>query len=587
MSYKSTTIADTLGKLNKSYFLPAIQRPFVWETEQIVRLFDSLMQGYPISSFLFWDLKSENRQSWETYKFVKNFKFGEIHDEKTDASEDDDITLVLDGQQRLTSLMIGLKGTYTVRIKNQRKNNPNAWVQQALFLDLLKNSKPDAEEEDYFEDISYGFKFYDETLPPRNTATNKYWFKVADILTCHDRDIYDDLHDNLLEEAGSLSREQKKIFRANLDRLYHVIWNEQAISYYTEKSQSYDKVLDIFIRANDGGTKLSKSDLLMSMVTLKWSELNARDEINHLVLYLNNELESENNVDRDFVLRSGLLLSELDFLFKIQNFTKDNLAIIEANWPSIKEALEVSFRTVNLFGIAKHNLTSLNAVMVIVYYFHKLIELGRLDDMKNDSRNLESIRHWLGNALLNGIFGGQAGVTIGIARRVIREEISSSYYFPGNQLVAQMTLRGRSAEYDPLAIEKFLGLNYSKKLGFVALSLLYDQYDWLNVRFQKDHLFPLSFFEEEKLVSAGVSGNLIETYIASSDRMPNLVLLSRDEFIEKSQMDFNVWIQTREDSFFTRHLLPTNLSLYRLENFPAFIKHREELITVRLKEFFK
>lgn len=44
MTYKSTSIADLLGKLNRSYFLPAIQRPFVWEPEQIVRLFDSLMQ---------------------------------------------------------------------------------------------------------------------------------------------------------------------------------------------------------------------------------------------------------------------------------------------------------------------------------------------------------------------------------------------------------------------------------------------------------------------------------------------------------------------------------------------------------------
>ena len=163
MSYNSTTIADVLDKLNKSYFLPAIQRPFVWETEQIIRLFDSLMQSYPISSFLFWDLKAENRDNWEIYNFVKDFKFGEIHDEKIDASNNDDITLVLDGQQRLTSLMIGLKGTYVVRLKHQRKNNPSAWVQQQLFLNLLKDPKPETEDDDYFEDISYGFKFYDES----------------------------------------------------------------------------------------------------------------------------------------------------------------------------------------------------------------------------------------------------------------------------------------------------------------------------------------------------------------------------------------------------------------------------------------
>lgn len=586
VSYNSTTIANTVSKLNKSYFLPAIQRPFVWETEQIIRLFDSLMQSYPISSFLFWDLEAKNRDNWEIYNFVKDFKFGEIHDEKIDTSNNGDITLILDGQQRLTSLMIGLKGSYEVRLKNQRKNNPNAWVRQCLFLDLLKDSKPETEEEDYFEDISYGFKFYDETLPPRNSST-KFWFKVSDILDCYDQDIYDGYYDKLLEQAGPLSREQERVFRTNLNRLYRAIWKENSISFYTEKSQSYDKVLDIFIRANDGGTKLSKSDLLMSMVTLKWSELNARDEINHLILYLNNELESENDVNRDFILRSSLLLSELDFLFKIQNFTKDNLALIEANWSDIKKALDVSFRAVNLFGIAKHNLTSLNAVMAIVYYFYGLIIRGRSEQMLADPENLALIRQWLGNALLNGIFGGQAGVTIGIARRVIHDELNVSDYFPAKSLISQMTMRGRVSEFDEFSIEKLMDLNYSKKLGFVALSMLYDNNDWLNYRYQKDHLFSIDLFRQEKLFSLGVSANQIESFVNASDRMPNLVLLSRDEFNEKSQMDFSVWIQTRDDDFFARHRLPKNLDLYRIENFLVFIRHREELISNHLKALFK
>jgi hypothetical protein len=481
--------------------------------------------------------------------------------------------------------MIGLKGSYIVKIKNQRKNNPNAWVKQELFLDLIKDPKPETEEE-YFEEISYGFKFYDETLPPRHSST-KFWFKVSRILDCYDRDIYENLHDSLIEQVDSFSKEQRKLIRKTLDRLYQSVWKDDSISFYTEKSQSYDKVLDIFIRANDGGTKLSKSDLLMSMVTLKWSDLNARDEINNLVLYLNNELESENNIDRDFVLRTSLLLSELEFLFKIQNFTRENLTIIERNWPNIKKAFVLSFKIINQFGIARHNLTSLNAVMVIVYYFYNLIIRGMHDKLANDQKNLEFIRYWLGSALLNGIFGGQAGVTIGIARRVIRDEISSSNYFPAKLLVSQMTMRGRVAEYDDIAIEKLMNLNYSKKLGFVALSMFYHNNDWLNYHHQKDHLFSLDLFKQEKLFSFGIPENKIEDFINASDRMPNLILLSRDEYIEKSQMDFYAWIQTRDDIFFTRHLLPNNTELYEIKNFLVFIKKREEFITNHLKLLFK
>jgi uncharacterized protein with ParB-like and HNH nuclease domain len=60
MGYRSESIAATIKALNDQYFLPAIQREFVWEPEKIISLFDSIMRGYPISSFLFWQLKEES-----------------------------------------------------------------------------------------------------------------------------------------------------------------------------------------------------------------------------------------------------------------------------------------------------------------------------------------------------------------------------------------------------------------------------------------------------------------------------------------------------------------------------------------------
>ena len=74
MAYQSDTIATVINRLNTQYFLPAIQREFVWQPEQIIQLFDSIMRGYPISSFLFWELKPENRDKWEIYKFIENFQ---------------------------------------------------------------------------------------------------------------------------------------------------------------------------------------------------------------------------------------------------------------------------------------------------------------------------------------------------------------------------------------------------------------------------------------------------------------------------------------------------------------------------------
>ena len=83
--------------------------------------------------------------------------------------------------------------------------------------------------------------------------------------------------------------------------------------------------------------------------------------------------------------------------------------------------------------------------------------------------------------------------------------------------------------------------------------------------------------------SLGVSEKEIESHIS---RMPNLLLLSRDEIIEKEEMDFSIWIQSRNDNFFVQHLLPKDLALYRPEKFIVFIKHREEQIANHLKSLF-
>lgn len=56
MAYEiQLTIAEVMNDISKNkYVLPSIQRDYVWSTEQIETLFDSLMQDYPIGTFLFW-----------------------------------------------------------------------------------------------------------------------------------------------------------------------------------------------------------------------------------------------------------------------------------------------------------------------------------------------------------------------------------------------------------------------------------------------------------------------------------------------------------------------------------------------------
>jgi uncharacterized protein with ParB-like and HNH nuclease domain len=68
------TIKDALKRIERNeYVLPAIQREFVWRPDQICRLFDSLMQGYPFGGFLFWKVEPENSGQYKFYGFVREY----------------------------------------------------------------------------------------------------------------------------------------------------------------------------------------------------------------------------------------------------------------------------------------------------------------------------------------------------------------------------------------------------------------------------------------------------------------------------------------------------------------------------------
>jgi len=135
MTYQSNQVAKIIPDINNSIFIPGIQREFVWDQEQMIQLFDSVIRGYPIGSFLFWKTRGKIAENQIKYEFVqhyitegvypdefddRNFRNPKIRDEYTQDLPDK-ITLVLDGQQRLTTFYIGLMGSLTDRGYRQRR----------------------------------------------------------------------------------------------------------------------------------------------------------------------------------------------------------------------------------------------------------------------------------------------------------------------------------------------------------------------------------------------------------------------------------------------------------------------------------
>ena len=338
MNYQSETTASALQKLNKEYFLPTLQREFVWDSKKICKLFDSLMRGYPISSFLLWKVPPEAHEGLEIYKFLNSVSELGRHNERRRMDLVSELTFVLDGQQRLTSILVGLRGSYEARGRYGPAGH-KACVQK-LYLDLLRDGHRTEDD----SEPSYGFAFRE---PDANLDRKAYWFEVGRILECptdNELAIFVQATLDKVKANRNVSPEQLDLIAANLRRLHDVVFREAVILHYTETNTDQKRMLEIFVRANSGGKPLSKPDLLLSNLTVHWKERNAREAVKGFVDELNSSLNTgcrnaKSVLSQDFVLKSCLVLLNRPIAYDLASFNKDTCELILEEWDNIRIAL--------------------------------------------------------------------------------------------------------------------------------------------------------------------------------------------------------------------------------------------------------
>ena len=582
MSYISRTIGAVIADVNNSYFLPAIQRPFVWSSSQIIALFDSLLKGYPISSFMFWAVDEETKAEVRCYKFIENYRPDMMNEPTT--PEGRKVVLVLDGQQRLTSLLIGLRGTYSEKAKGARVTNAAAWSAKTLFIDLLKDPDPhniDEESENEFG-VTYGLSFHERR--PTN-GNRSHWFKVSSMLDYASTERLEGLIAKIKAELHhGVSTFERQLAEETLRRLHRVIWLDEAVNFFTETDQSPDRVLDIFVRANDGGTKLSKADLLMSMITSKWVNGSARDEINGFVDFINKGIGIPNKITRDLVLKASLVACDFDVVYNVKNFTTETIAEIERNWARIKRAIENTFRLINRHGLTGDNLGSLNAVLPLIYYLYKMPDFDFRGSTEFERTNAAAMHYWLLNSLLISAFVGHSDQTISIARTTIQDHLRIARDFPTQKLFDAMAKGGRLSQVDERSIDELLEWQYGRPRTFVALSLLYQGIDWNGSNWHVDHIIPQADAQKNVLRGRNMPEHRIQEISAASNSLGNLQLLRADENIEKGAMSFRSWITGRRGDFHDLHMIPDRLDQCDVLSLPEFVREREKLIRKRILE---
>ena len=525
------------------FWLPNIQRPFVWSEEQICRLFDSILRQYPISTLLIW----KTRENVQHRKFIDNFK--EVHrqhlsDFKVLGNEKKKC-LVLDGQQRLQSLYIGLCGSYNGK---------------ELYLDILsgESAAPD--------DIRYKFKFIDP-----KTATFPH-FRLKDIVFSNDRPRV--IAERIEAKADrKLTDDEKDKIKDHVDLIRETFLNESGIGYQELDSidqptlYQTDDVVEIFIRANSGGTQLGKSDLLFSLLTSSWDD--AGENMEELLDDINKQGYA---FTRDFILKTCLTLLNQGARYEIEKFRKEGVRQeIESNWEKIESAIKdvVDFVHGKTFLRCDKALPSYLALIPLIYLRYHFPDAWR---------SAKGIESYLLRVLLAGSYSGSPDQLIDDTV----DKIKNFKKFDLNEMFGVVRSANRSLE---ITEDRLWAIRYGSRDIHLLFNLWYRDFNYTPAFVgnlpQIDHIFPQSILKKVKTVNPNTGRRDIMKYKqAERDQLANCMLLTAAENSTGGKGDTppDEWFKDKDEMYLDKHLIPKDPALWKVDRFEDFIRERKELI---------
>ena len=531
------------------FWLPNIQRPFVWGEEQIGRLFDSIMREYPISTLLVW----KTREAVKHRKFIDNYrrdiKLTDFYVPDNSRSK----MMVLDGQQRLQSLFIGLRGSYEG---------------QELYFDVLSGGSMAAP-----EDIRFRFAF-------KAASPGWPWVRFKDIVF-ETRKLDSQIVKEIIRSAPvELTNDQEDMVELNVGRARKEFVNDDNITFQEldgiDNPDAYqvDDIVEIFIRANSGGTKLGKSDLLFSLLTSSWDD--ADGEMEALLEDLN---AGGFGFDRDFVLKSCLTMLGKGARYEVAKFrdgkTKEEII---AKWGELSTAIKAvrDLLAAKTYIRSDRAMPSYLALIPLIYFrFHYPEKFARNQDLPG----------YLLRVLITGVFGGSPDNLIDKVVRRIEERQD----FVLADVYDVIRADGRSLEVTPGVI---LDQYYGSRTIHLFFNLWYRDFNYAPALSangpQVDHIFPQSLLKTVKDINPESGKRNILHYRAEHrDQIANCMLLTADEngFSGKCDTPPDQWFDRarfasdeEHERYLEMHLIPRDESLWNLERYDEFIEARKALI---------
>jgi hypothetical protein len=592
MSFQAPiSVSDVISRIrSRRLLLPAIQREFVWEPHKVEGLFDSLLQSYPIGSFLLWEVRDQSaKNDYRYYEVLKDFRERyKTHNPEFNTKGHIDFDAVLDGQQRLTALFIGLTGTYAYK-------KPRVWWEDSqralptrkLYLNL---SGGPASEDDNETGRKYEFKFLTADEFNENP---RQWFHVGGILDVP----------QAYEFTQMLIRDghQNNEFAATaLSKLHAVVHTERIINYYVVIKSDMEQALNVFVRVNSGGEPLSLSDMLMSTAIAHWRSRDARKEILGEGGLVDQVRARGFFISKDLILKACLYLYNSDIRYKVSNFTAAQVKPFEDNWDAIHASILATFDLVRDFGYTEGSLTSKNALLPIIYWVHHKGLANGITSQVRLREDRDTMRRWLHTMLLKGVFGSSADTILTAIRKAFfGDDFGKPYVLPDMQLFpdaaigAILRAQGKDPQITDEFIDSLLYTKYEDRQAFTILALLAPNLDYKNGDFHIDHLHPQKAFGNKALRATNVASGDLEFYADPKhwNSILNLRHLDANENQSKQGSALSDWVSKEAKrqkvslaKFCTDRQLPDDSSLLEFARFRDFITARGRILGERLRQ---
>jgi len=596
---------------DRLYAIPEFQRAFRWKDHQVEDLFDSIFRSYPLPRFFVWSVTQNTPVS--LFKISNDFTIRPVNSVQFRENEYQATghIAICDGQQRLTSILIGMLGLNfpkTARSRNERY----------LYFDIFSNTNTilNFEEDNQNNDENKKrFQFLTQNeARVENELHDAFWVKVSDFYNFYNendnlpqRQILQNfmsnlrLHEFATNENVQLGIDNLRDFLSSISqRDYLDFQNLQPII-----GAQLKEAVEFFKRINAKGVQLSANEILFALVSRhleneNYNHIHFRNDLISLSHRYcnNNDGIFRKDISWDFYLRTCLYLTSNDILFKVNSFNQNVCTNILDNWPNIKVSIECGFNLIRELHL-NDIIVSINSLIPVIYHLYKK------DNQIIDNQEEREILKYLIRAQFSNVFGSHGDSLLTSLKNNQRNKYENiNYRFSFNDLNINLP-PDKSFSVSLEKIDALLNREYNDSKIKPILSLITEGTN-TNATYQVDHIHPESICTSDgQLMHNDVVADI--NFIKENyNKLPNLQLLINNCNQSKNNTPFLEWMnqiiqgyhnnnndlsclngRDNIEIYLRENLInrPQNISIeefLHIRNFRLFFETRKELIRNRL-----